>query len=334
MKQIILKLLLALSPLLILTVVYIYNDPFKTLYHYDAYYPTDGIQYVNLNNDYTATQNFINHNAEYHYDSYIFGNSRGLVFHINEWQKHLPKSSCYQFSVSNESLYGIYCKLQLLERDSVVIKNALLVIDPSLYQTTTENENFPKHPALTGKSKLWFAFKSYTGFFDPDFLVQYLHFLMTKKIRASYFADVLNQEKIHYDPRSNDLVYTEIDTRINKDTGTYYQARKTIFYNRDTTQRYAERAINTDQLILLNSIKKILAKNNTKYKIVISPLYNQLRTDTTDMKMLCSVFSKENIYDLSGINDITACKYNYYENAHYRPFVANRIMDSIYGIVP
>jgi len=333
MRHIILKLLLALSPLLILTVVYIYNDPFKTLYHYDAYYPTDGIQYVNLNNDYTATQNFINHNAKYHYDSYIFGNSRGLVFHINEWQKHLPKSSCYQFSVSNESLYGIYCKLQLLERDSVVIKNALLVIDPSLYQTTTENENFPKHPALTGKSKLWFAFKSYTGFFDPDFLVQYLHFLMTKKIRASYFADVLNQEKIHYDPRSNDLVYTDIDTRINKDTGAYYQARKAIFYSRDTTQRYAERTINAEQVILLNRIKKILAKNNTNYKIIISPLYNQLRTDTTDMKILCSVLGKENIYDLSGVNDITASKYNYYENAHFRPFVANRIMDSIYGMV-
>ena len=334
MKRIILKLLLALSPILILTVVYIYNDPFKTLYHYDAYYPTDGIQYVNLNNDYTATQNFINHNPKYHYESYIFGNSRGLVFHINEWKKHLSQSSCYQFSVSNESLYGIYCKLQLLDREGVVIKNALLVIDPSLYQTNTENESFPKHPALTGKSKIWFAFKSYAGFFDPGFLVQYLHFLMTKKIRTSYFADVLNNEKIHYDTRSNDLAYTEIDTRIDKDTSSYYHARKAIFYSRDTTQRYAERVINANQAMLLNSIKKILAKNNTHYKIVISPLYNQLRTDTTDMEILCSVFGKENIYDLSGVNDITASKYNYYENAHYRPSVANRIMDSIYGIVP
>ncbi len=49
------------------------------------------------------------------------------------------------------------------------------------------------------------------------------------------------------------------------------------------------------------------------------------------MKILRSMFDKNKIFDFSGINDITTSKYNYFEREHYRPFIAYRIMDSIYS---
>jgi len=130
--------------------------------------------------------------------------------------------------------------------------------------------------------------------------------------------------------RANDAVAMDIDNEIDSDTGTYYKARNAIFYHRSDTQKYTHRVIGKEQIVLMDSIRYFLNKNHTQYKIVISPMYEQLRTDPADKAVLDSIFGKENIYDLSGINDITQNKYNYYEDAHYRYRVCTMIMDSIY----
>jgi hypothetical protein len=89
--------------------------------------------------------------------------------------------------------------------------------------------------------------------------------------------------------------------------------------------------IGVEQKQLLEKIKEVLAEDHTNYKIVISPLYDQLKLNTNDLNYLYLEFGRQNVYDFSGINDITRDKYTYYENSHYRPFIASRIMDSIYS---
>jgi len=39
---------------------------------------------------------------------------------------------------------------------------------------------------------------------------------------------------------------------------------------------------------------------------------------------------KKNVYDFSGKNKLTTPIGNYYETSHYRPHVANKIMELIY----
>jgi hypothetical protein len=78
-------------------------------------------------------------------------------------------------------------------------------------------------------------------------------------------------------------------------------------------------------------MKEIFAANNTDYRIVLSPMYDQKKLNAKDMNTLYEVFGKDRIYDFSGINDITQDMYNYFETAHYRPSIAYRIMDSVYA---
>ncbi len=146
----------------------------------------------------------------------------------------------------------------------------------------------------------------------------------------SFFPGALNDIRYRYDARSNDAIPVAVDSNIDRDTAGYYNARKRIFYDRDAIQKYETATIGKEQIVLLGKIKAYFDKCNTSYKIVISPMYDQLKTDTTDLKKLTSIFGKDSIYDLSGINDITNDKHNYYEGSHYRMSISNRIMDSIY----
>ena len=70
---------------------------------------------------------------------------------------------------------------------------------------------------------------------------------------------------------------------------------------------------------------------HTDYRIVISPLYDQKKIDTTDLQFLRTVFGADKVFDFSGINDMTASIYHYYETSHYLPAIATEIMDSIYA---
>ena len=81
---------------------------------------------------------------------------------------------------------------------------------------------------------------------------------------------------------------------------------------------------------MLQQIATILKKRHCSYKIVLSPIYNQLKLANTDMAYIKQLFGSENIYDFSGINAITNNYTNYYEDSHYRHKVARQILDSIY----
>jgi hypothetical protein len=316
---------------MIVIAIYFINDPFKVLYHYDSYYPTDGIQYVGLNNEFTAVETFLNQYPKYKYDSYIFGSSRALLFHTAEWHRHVPDGKCFQFAVGNESLFGVERKFHLIDSEGAIIKNALIIFDYPLYSVTRDNPLFPKHTLLSGKSKIGFQINTFKGFFDAKFLVAYIQLLITHKAKSTIFVEALNNSVIHYDLVSNDVSYPKLDPGINADTGAFYGLRKEIFGVRSPIQLYTPHILKDSQIVLMNKIKQVLDKDKTSYKIVISPLYDQLKIDTADMRILCSIFGRQNIYDYSGINNITASKYNYYESAHFRTFVANRIMDSIYA---
>ncbi len=314
---------------MVLLTIYFVNDPFKTVYHYKSYFPENGIQYVILNNDYTAVETFLGNYKRQKYDSYIFGNSRGLLFHIDKWQNHV-QGTCFQFSASNESLFGIERKIALIDERGLKIKNALLVIDHELYNRVDESSKFPKHPLLSGKSEIDFKINSLKGFFDKDFLLQYMPFLFTHNVKKTFFTNVLNTERSEYNYITNDMTFPDLDPSIDADTASYYGERRKIFETKAKLPEFYDKTLKDKNKELFKNIKKIFDKNGTKYKIIISPLYYSSRTNPEDYATLCDIFGKDNIFDFSGINEITIDKYNYYENSHFRPRIANKIMDSIY----
>ena len=81
---------------------------------------------------------------------------------------------------------------------------------------------------------------------------------------------------------------------------------------------------------MLQEIKSIFDKHNTNYRLVISPLYNQIKFNLTDLNVLNSIFGRNFVCDFSGIKELTKPKTNYYEFSHYRPKVGEQIMQRIY----
>jgi len=48
------------------------------------------------------------------------------------------------------------------------------------------------------------------------------------------------------------------------------------------------------------------------------------------LQLLYSVFGEETVFNFSGKNNLTNPIHNYFETSHYKPYVANAILDSIY----
>ena len=318
-----------------LVVVYIITDPFKVIYHYKQYFRS-GISenIVSLNKDYVSTQIFLQNCNKYHYDSYIFGGSRSIHFHIAEWQKHITARQCFHFDATAETLFGIEKKVEFLHKQRAPIRNALFVLDYSILRKTTNGNKhiYIKHPAISGESRIAFQCSFLADFFDPIFLKQYLVYLFTHSTRTSpreIKHIITHNEVIQYDSVSNELYYISVEEAVRRNPDSFYKRRK--FFKRGTTPQYTSGILGARRVEMLTNIKKILDEEHTNYHIIINPVYDQVKLDTNDLKVLVNIFGKERVHDFSGINDITADYHNYYEISHYRPFVAARMMDSIYA---
>ena len=334
MHRFIIRLNLFLSPIYFLLILYFYFDPFKVLYHYETFYPIGKTRSVVLNYDYVAVETFKNNKKTYKYNSFIIGNSRSRFYEIEEWQKYIGSNECFHFDASNESLYGILKKLEFLEKHKVQLTNVLLIIDYGvLIQTeNTEGHLFVKHTDLSGENKLGFQFTFFKSFLNLNFLRAYFDFKRTGKIKRYMERELLlDSTPTDYNVRTNEMKLNYFEKLIRMQPDSFYNAEKlSSFPKRSVIQTYFPPTIKEKQIEILKQINAIFFRNKSKYKIIISPLYDQVKLDSTDKNILDVLFGKENVYDFSGINKLTQDYLNYYENSHYRPHIASRIMGIIY----
>lgn len=332
-KVFFLKLFIFFSAPLTVVLLYFINDPFKVLYHYDSYYKTGKSAKVMINFDMVATQNWENHYKEGQFDSYIFGNSRAMHYQIDSWEKYINSTRCYHFDAANESILGIERKLEFLKARGATVKNALFIVDHELLAKYTNDSGhiFAKDPDLMGGSRLAFQMKFIHVFLDRTFLCDYLSYLIRGRVmNETSTALVLVDDTRHYDNMRNETIYTQVNAQIARNTDSFYQSKKNIFYTRPETQVVGSVILGKEQLELLHKMKAILSSGNTNYKIVINPLYDQVKLNPQDLNTLQQIFGASNVFDFSGINSITANKYNYFETSHYRPFIADTILAAVY----
>ncbi|MGZ5285665.1 MAG: hypothetical protein ACXWB9_00705 [Flavisolibacter sp.] len=336
-KKFLARLLLFSIPFILMVVTYIYLDPFKVVWNYPAYYDTAGSNNISLNKDYVSTENWKKYYSQYKYDSYIFGSSRSIYYEIDTWKELIGADykSCYHFDAYGESLYGIAKKFEFLESRNIPIKNALIVLDGEILGQTENSGGhlFIKHPLLSGQHPFMFQVECFKSFFDFKFLTSYLDFKITGKVKEYMKKEfmIVDRSPIHYDPVTNELRQKSYEEMITKNKEGFYEPRKAVFYERKARDSIAMRIIQEGQRELLLSIKRVLDKNNSNYRIVISPLYDQVKFNPDDLGALQEIFGHNQVFDFSGVNEFTASKYNYYETSHYRPHVANEIMKKVYA---
>ena len=334
MKKLLVTILIFLIPFGGIVLAYIALDPFMVIRKYDTFYDTKAKGWVGLNVDYVSTTNFDWNYDKAQYNSFIFGNSRSIFYQVSDWSMYLEKESvCYHFDASRESLYALDKKLDYISKKNLKIKNALLILD---YEILSEDKPRTGHlfvisPQLEdNKTFFSFQFEFFKSFLSPDFLIAYIDFIFSGKVKPYMKENFLIDDRPKvYNRTTNEIRFETFEELISK--GKYYtEERKKVFYQRDTIQEYSPVAIAENQKILLRDIFDIFRKNKTNYRIVISPLYNQIKINKQDLDYLNQLFGRDNVFDFSGINKFTKDYTNYYESSHYRPHIAREIMKLIY----
>ncbi len=335
MKEFIRKFALFLAilclPAALLFVPYIYFDPFKVIRKYDHYHESGPPQYVALNADYVAVETFIRLYPFYLYDSFILGNSRSRFYEVEAWRKHIESDRCFHFDAANETLYGIYKKIEFLHKRHIKIMNALIVMDNSTLRGISNSTGhlFVKHPLLSGQSSREFQLEFFRVYCSFNFFPGYLAYKISGKEKCNPVY-TLHNPNLEYSLKYNETRFKTWNDSIRLDPSHYYTVKSKSFYSRPAEQIVSPPVIKAEQIEMLMAIQKIFKDAPTQVKIVISPLYDQIKLNDRDLEILKNIFGAENISDFSGLNPITANIENYYESSHYRPEVANRIMDSIY----
>ena len=115
---------LLLVPLLMLAVIYVVTDPYKTLKPFSLTY------FDSTNRDYLSSELYVHNSAEHEYDSFIFGSSRGCGINTYHWLKYLPEgSNQFLFQAWSETITGIDLKISYIDEHHGSLKNAIILID-------------------------------------------------------------------------------------------------------------------------------------------------------------------------------------------------------------
>ncbi len=316
--------LIGIIPLFFLVLIYLYTDPFKVIKTYDSFYDNSTNGRVGINRDYVSTTTFINnHNKKkQNYNSFIFGNSRSILYQISDWKKHLPKNSqCFHFDASSESLLALNKKMEFINNNGFKINNVLLVLDKSILVQDTPKKGhlFVISPVLVNYINIYnFHLSFIKAFLSFKFLFTYADFRLSGHIKPYMKTNfLLDDEPLKYDVLTNEVRQDFFEKCIQENR--YYTPEIMLgFYKRGKIQIQSTISIKESQKNILNNI-------------VISPLYDQLKLNSNDLNYLKALFGSNNVFDYSGINYITNDYRNYYEKSLYRPHIARAIMDNIYS---
>jgi len=323
------RVLLFCSPFFILVLIYLISDPFEILYNYDNY---NGNIYIPKNRDFISTEMYLKNSKKYIYDSFIFGASTAVCIPPSIWGKHIKTSNrIFSFDASGENIVGIWSKIKYVQQMNDHLKNALLVFDTGV-TFGKFNNNIPvlmKHYKVYHSSKLFFHYIYFLKFLNIKFLIALVHHGVSNKFYP-YMDDVLDNRLYYYDEITNEIhTYARLN-ELKIDSIHYYLKRRDLLTPRSDIQLFMDRQIDTNHIRMLKEINEIFVKDGTDFRIVITPLYNQIAFNKDDLRILQTIFGEKNIFDFSGINEFTKKTSNYYDVFHFKPYVGAEILDIVY----
>jgi hypothetical protein len=320
-----------LLPIMILLIIIIYWDPFKVYFSYDDYYTNNPI----TGNREDICLKLLNKSRN-NISNFIIGNSRSQAYKTNYWCKkiHQPNNTTFHYDGSNFGLYRTSNAIKYLSK-KYMIKNILLIVDTDFFSETQNSTGhlFIQPPELTNESKFFY----YLTFLRASSNLKFIFSALIFNLHGVHYDfmeyQISNSKHSHKSINSTGDIWYSYDQEIKSDSLNYYSKlmRKGVFFERSTYPETSKPTIKTTQMKLLLDINTIIKKNNINLNIVISPLYNQLVFNQNDKLILTKLFGSKNVFDFSGKNNITNDISNYYESSHYKTYIANQIIDSIYS---
>lgn len=310
--------------------MYIFVDPFKVIYDYDNYYDTETV--IHKNRDFVSSEMYFKNSGKYEYDSFIFGSSTALFFQPHIWEEYInTRNHVFSFDSSRENIVGIWSKIKYIHEHGGHIKNALLIIDTGITfgQFNNKGHIFMKHYRIYKSSGFKFHYQSLLSFLNFRFIIALVHYKISKQFHP-YMKGTLEDRSFSFDLITNELDFDGPRLELINDSIGYYERRHNLFFQRDTLQVEVVSQITKDHIRMLVEIRDIFLHNNTDYRIIITPLYNQIAFNKDDLKTLENIFSEDFIFNFSGINEFTNELSNYYDIGHFKEYIGAQMLNMVF----
>ena len=312
-----------------MVVFFIAVDPMKVVHHYD-----NPLEIGVLMNDRHYQATYLAQN-KIPYHSFICGSSRSKMFQTRHWQHYLGADTCcFNLGVNDESLWGILKKLQYTDQQGYAIKHCLIPIDHRLLRDIENNDAhiFRDHPIISGETYPEYYKFFFIAFINPEFLRAYIDWSKTHTYKPA-MQNFIWKERFTYDKRTGDIFYTEYDSLLRLGEDNYYVIKKDVFYPRDTTLiKQKVKEVLTDRTHgYLVELKILFDKHHTDYRFIITPNYDQIALSQSDYNTVKQIFGAQYVINYSGITAITSNLHNYYEEKHFKPFIADSLMSEAYS---
>jgi hypothetical protein len=333
-KYFVFRLLLFLTPIILLLIMVVIVDPFKVYRDYDDYYRNN---FVTSNREFVCLKLYERNSKVINYDSFIFGNSRSQAFKVKNWEPYLPPGSKgfhFDGHGSGVGIYHIYNRIRYIDETGGKLGNVILVLDEGMLTATKnlEDYKFISPPELSKESSIEFYYQFLKPLADPKFVIGYIDYSIFGKYREYMTNLFLRQDYGYTSDNLRGDIYYGWDRMIAENPKNFYQdlVNKGVFYHRDKNKKRTGTPVTEEEKELLVKIKKYFDKHHTDYRIVISPQYTQIPLGENHLTLLCEIFGSGRVYNYSGVNRFTESMYNHYESTHFRPLVANEIMKEMY----
>ena len=321
------------APLVVALGIYIAYDPCRVLRSYDFGNYYDEAAPVELNRDYVSFQLLRKYQPKMQYDSFIFGSSRSFPIHCDEWQKHVPGARAFHWPAASENIFGIAKKVEYLERSGVALKNALVEVTTGLWGVEPRWDAMHRLPReLSGESWSEFQTTFLKAYFSDAYFIKYMVYAATGA-RPAFTKGALGIERgaVRIEPETNDYIFASNERDLRANSEAYYARRRSDFPPHRGSPPCAMPVVGAPQLALLEEIRAAFDRQQTKYRIVRMPMYDQVCLDAADRRALDAIFGAENVFDFTGVNEFTADEENFYDPGHVRVAVANLVLDAMYG---
>ncbi len=265
------------------------------------------------------------------YNSFVFGSSRSCSIYACYLQKHLQGSEFFHYANWNEPIGGICAKLRSVDSLGYPVRNAVIYLDATLSFEGNGCVSPADHFVLTGKSKKEYLLDHFRSFFsslDSDKLKILAGIPVNGKIFPNDIFDPVKNDYNHYCSEEVTSQYSQLsdNSSIRKKVDSLVTAG--YMFKRPSAQQYCPVQISEKEEQYLARIASILNTHQSRFWVILTPLYDQKKLHPSDSMLLRKYFG-DNLYDFSGINSITNNIYNFPDRHHFHAGISKLIMDSV-----
>ncbi len=323
------KVLLLALPFIVCVGVYIYNDPFMVIKHYDDYdHPVVMIQSEGP----IGWYKYKNYRDTMHYDSFIMGSSCTMSFQSSEWKKYI-KGSPFRLFSNSEGLGDMQLKLEALDRQpNQPIKNLLIITEPVMLNLTVEQRGVMHimPPEVSGRSVAYYQTTFLQGFFREDFFGAYMTYLFKNKYDSSmnHIINNVGQSRTRY---TNDEIL-HVENKLDSLGKKFYETPDWHKLRANLKPAYVrEPILKAPQKECLLQIQRICKKHKTNVKLAIGPELKRGYLNPADVKLLKQIFGANNVVNYNDAAHSEFAHYSYfYDPAHYNTQVGSKILYDLY----